>query len=67
MIRGKGLREYGRGKDLVYMENRKYEGGNGKMGMRYRIVGRGKKYEVYGMEVGDMVWYGEWRFGVGKG
>ena len=39
------------------IENTKYDPGNAKMGITYTILRSGKKYELYGIQLGDLLCY----------
>ena len=48
------------------MENTKYDPGNALMGVTYTILRSGKKFEVYGIQLGDMLCYADCTFALGK-
>ena len=66
MVTGKAFSEYPTGMDFVYMENTKYDPGNAKMGITYTILRSGKKFELYGIQLGDMLCYADCTFALGK-
>lgn len=66
MVTGSAFKEYPVGKDFVYMENTKYDPGNAKMGITYTILRDGDKYELYGIQMGDMLCYADCSFVIGK-
>lgn len=43
------------GYDYVYMENTRYDPGNGKMGVTYTVLSDGEKRHLYGIQLGDML------------
>ena len=46
------------GEDLVYLENTKYDPGNGYMGITYAVMSEGSNYKLYGIQMGDaLTWY----------
>lgn len=46
---------YPEGYDLVYMENTKYDPGNGKMGNTYVVLSKEGKRYLYGIQLGDLL------------
>lgn len=66
MVTGTAFNEYPTGRDFVYMENTKYDPGNAKMGITYTILRQGNKYELYGIQLGDMLAYADCTFALGK-
>lgn len=66
MVTGNAFSEYPTGMDFVYMENTKYDPGNALMGVTYTILRSGKKFEVYGIQLGDMLCYADCTFALGK-
>ena len=55
------------GMDLVYMENSRYDPGNGKMGMTYAVLADGSKRYLYGIQLGDILRYADCTYVLGKG
>lgn len=55
------------GQDFVYMENTRYDPGNGKMGMTYVLLSDGTKCNLYGVQLGDMLRYADCTYVMGKG
>lgn len=55
------------GMDLVYMENSRYDPGNGKMGMTYAVLADGNKRYIYGIQLGDILRYADCTYVLGKG
>lgn len=43
------------GYDYVYMENTRYDPGNGNMGVTYTVLADGNKRYLYGIQLGDML------------
>lgn len=66
MVTGKAFSEYPVGMDFVYMENTKYNPGNDKMGITYTLLRSGDKYELYGIQMGDMLCHADCTFAIGK-
>lgn len=55
------------GYDCVYMENTRYDPGNGKMGMTYVILKDGSGSYLYGVQLGDILCYADCTYVLGKG
>ena len=55
------------GMDIVYMENSRYDPGNGKMGMTYAVLADGSKRHIYGIQAGDILRYADCTYVLGKG
>ena len=53
--------------DLIYMENSRYDPGNGKMGMTYAVLADGGKRYIYGIQLGDILRYADCTYVLGKG
>lgn len=66
MVTGTAFSEYPTGLDFVYMENTKYDPGNAKMGVTYTVLKGGNKYYLYGIQLGDMLAYGDCPIAIGK-
>lgn len=63
---GSAFDKYPVGYDCVYMENTKYDPGNGKMGMTYTILADGNRRYLYGIQVGDLLLYADCTYVLGK-
>lgn len=66
MVTGRAFSEYPSGMDFVYMENTKYDPGNAKMGVTYTVLRKGMRFELYGIQLGDMLCYADCTFALGK-
>lgn len=55
------------GFDCLYMENTRYDPGNGKMGMTYALLSDGTGTYVYGVQLGDLLCYADCTYVLGKG
>lgn len=55
------------GYDCVYMENSRYDPGNGKMGMTYVILTDATSCYLYGVQLGDILCYADCTYVLGKG
>lgn len=66
MVTGTAFSEYPTGLDFVYMENTKYDPGNAKMGVTYTVLKGGNKYYLYGIQLGDMLAYGDCPIAIGR-
>lgn len=66
MVTGTAFSEYPTGLDFVYMENTKYDPGNAKMGVTYTVLMGGDKYYLYGIQLGDMLAYGDCPIAIGR-
>lgn len=66
-LTGNAFDTFPTGYDYYYMENTKYDPGNGKMGMTYVILGKGDNRYVYGIQMGDLLLYSDATFVIGKG
>lgn len=55
------------GYDCLYMENTRYDPGNGKMGMTYAILSDENGCHVYGIQLGDLLCYADCTYVLGKG
>lgn len=64
---GTAFDEWPEGMDLVYMENSRYDPGNGKMGMTYSILADGHDRYIYGVQLGDILRYADCTYVLGKG
>jgi hypothetical protein len=64
---GNAFDEWPEGMELVYMENTRYDPGNGKMGMTYALLEDGDGHYVYGMQLGDILRYADCTYVLGKG
>ena len=64
---GNAFDEWPEGMELVYMENTRYDPGNGKMGMTYALLEDGAGHHVYGMQLGDILRYADCTYVLGKG
>lgn len=58
--------DYPTGLDFVYMENTGYDPGNSKMGTTYTILSDNGRYQLYGLQMGDMLMYSSNTFVMGK-
>ncbi|MBQ8839589.1 MAG: hypothetical protein IJ005_09765 [Bacteroidales bacterium] len=56
-----------KGRELIYMENTRYDPGNGKMGMTYAVLNGGGAVEIYGIQLGDILLYADCTYVIGKG
>lgn len=63
---GTAFGDFPYGYDYVYMENTRYDPGNGRMGVTYTILADGNKRYVYGIQLGDMLTYGDCTYVIGK-
>ena len=66
-VTGNAFDEWPSGMDLVYMENTRYDPGNGKMGMTYALLSDGDVCHIYGIQLGDMLRYADCTYVLGKG
>ena len=64
---GSAFGSWPEGMDLVYMENSRYDPGNGKMGMTYSILADGDERYIYGVQLGDILRYADCTYVLGKG
>ena len=64
---GSSFDSWPEGMDLVYMENSRYDPGNGKMGMTYALLADGNKRYLYGIQLGDILRYADCTYVLGKG
>ena len=55
------------GMDMVYMENSRYDPGNGKMGMTYAVLKDAGGCHIYGIQLGDILRYADCTYVLGKG
>lgn len=65
-VRGSAFDRFPQGLEYVYMENTKYDPGNGKMAVTYTVLADGSKRYVYGIQLGDMLTYGDCSAALGK-
>lgn len=63
---GNAFDRFPQGFDYVYMENTLYDPGNAKMGITYTVLADGSKRYVYGIQLGDMLTFGDCTFILGK-
>lgn len=54
---GTAFEKFPEGLDFVYMENTKYDPGNGKMAVTYTVLADGNQRYLYGIQLGDMLTY----------
>ena len=66
-VLGNAFGAWPEGYDCLYMENTRYDPGNGKMGMTYAILNDGKGCYVYGVQLGDLLCYADCTYVLGKG
>lgn len=64
---GNAFDEWPEGMDLVYLENSRYDPGNGKMGMTYAVLADGDGCYIYGIQLGDILRYADCTYVLGKG
>ena len=64
---GNAFKEWPEGKELVYMENTRYDPGNAKMGMTYALLKDGRSCSLYGIQLGDILRYADCTYVLGKG
>lgn len=64
---GSGFDTWPEGMDMVYMENTRYDPGNGKMGMTYAVLADGNQRHIYGIQLGDILRYADCTYVLGKG
>lgn len=64
---GSAFQDWPEGLSFVYLENSRYDPGNGKMGMTYVILADGQKRYLYGIQLGDMLRYADCTYVLGKG
>ena len=64
---GTAFQDWPEGLTFVYLENSRYDPGNGKMGMTYVILADGQKRYLYGIQLGDMLRYADCTYVLGKG
>ena len=63
---GTAFDEFPEGLDFVYMENTRYDPGNGKMGVTYTVLADGDKRYLYGIQLGDMLTFADCSAALGK-
>lgn len=63
---GSAFDEFPEGLDYVYMENTRYDPGNGKMGVTYSVLADGEKRYLYGIQLGDMLTLADCSAALGK-
>jgi len=66
-VLGDAFEDWPVGLDCVYMENTRYDPGNGKMGMTYLLLSDGDRCFLYGVQLGDMLRYADCTYVLGKG
>lgn len=64
---GNAFDSWPEGMDIVYMENSRYDPGNGKMGMTYAVLADGNNRHIYGIQLGDILRYADCTYVLGKG
>ena len=64
---GNGFDTWPEGMDMVYMENTRYDPGNGKMGRTYAVLADGNRRHIYGIQLGDILRYADCTYVLGKG
>ncbi len=65
-VRGSAFESFPQGLEYVYMENTKYDPGNGKMAVTYTVLADNERRYVYGIQLGDMLTYGDCSAAIGK-
>lgn len=66
-VLGDAFDSWPEGYECVYMENTRYDPGNGKMGMTYLILTDGSSCHLYGVQLGDILCYADCTYVLGKG
>lgn len=66
-VLGDAFSDWPVGFDCVYMENTRYDPGNGKMGMTYVLLSDGDRCCLYGVQLGDMLRFADCTYVIGKG
>lgn len=64
---GTAFDQWPSGKECLYMENTRYDPGNGKMGMTYAVLADGDTRSLYGIQLGDMLRKMDCTYVIGKG
>lgn len=59
--------EWPEGKELLYMENTRYDPGNAKMGLTYAVLSDVNGTYLYGIQLGDILRYADCTYVLGKG
>lgn len=66
-VLGDAFNTWPEGFDCRYMENTRYDPGNGKMGMTYLLLTKGIACHLYGVQLGDILCYADCTYVLGKG
>lgn len=66
-VLGNAFEKWPEGYDCLYMENTRYDPGNGKMGMTYAVLSDSQGCHVYGVQLGDLLCYADCTYVLGKG